>query len=706
MIQNERLWRWKLNFSIVLTQVLLFICQNKPVSAMSWSGKSLTLANLQISSNFNNQKDKDTSKTLSPIFLHRDSYWFWNSLEERSMLECDPLRGKDSRTASMFLFDDKVIGDRWKNIDDTFVASFPLVVDRQKIHFLQLNLSKTKATNLRLLRKSIWDLAQIPNPIPPRPSEQPIQTPTNPPTPVELDPPETPSLEELPAIPGSITVTKFEFEGNTAFSDEELSKTVQQFTGRPISFSELLQAEEAIRNKYTEGCQSNIEKPCYINSGAFISANQTFIREGAVVKVQVVEGGIEQIEITGLKKLKASYVRSRLRKGVSEPLERERLLEKLQILQLDPLIQNLSAKLAAGSRPEKSVLQIEVTEADSFFVELFTDNERDPSVGSWRRGVRVNEGNLFGFADRFFLEYVNTDGSNALDLRYSVPFNASNTTVNLAGRLNDTEIIEPPFDRADIEGDSSNFEFGLRQPVFRTPTEELAISLTGTRQESKTKLQGRSFPLSPGADENGETRISALRFAQEYTKRTLQDVLAVRSQFSLGIDVFDATVNSDPLPDSRFFTWRGQGQYVRRLAQDMLLVLRSDIQLSTTNLVPLEKISIGGLRSVRGYRQDAILTDNGFVTSAEVRLPILRAEKIEGLLQVAPFIDFGIGWNSGSDRDPEDNTLIGLGLGLQWQMGDKFSARIDYGIPLTDLEDSDRTLQENGFYFSVNYSPF
>ncbi len=65
-------------------------------------------------------------------------------------------------------------------------------------------------------------------------------------------------------------------------------------------------------------------------------------------------------------------------------------------------------------------------------------------------------------------------------------------------------------------------------------------------------------------------------------------MFAVRSQFNLGIGAFDATVNADPLPDSRFFAWRGQGQYVRRLDQNSLLVLRSDLQLAATNLVPLE----------------------------------------------------------------------------------------------------------------------
>ena len=559
----------------------------------------------------------------------------------------------------------------------------------------------------KLLPEIVLTQNQLPNPIPPRTPEPPIQDfEPQPKPPVELDPAPTPTSPGLSEIPGSITVKKFKFIGNTAFSDAELRATVQEFTNRPISFAELLQAEEKIKNKYTAGCQGNTKQPCYINSGAFIPANQTFTQDGAVVKIQVIEGGIENIEITGLGKLKSGYIRSRLQRGISQPLERERLLEQLQILQLDPLIQNISAELAAGTRPEKSVLEVTVTEADPFFVELFTDNARAPSVGSWRRGLRITERNLFGFGDRIFGEYVNTDGSNAVDFSYSVPITARNTTVNIRGGVTSTEVVEEPFDRADIEGDSFNFEFGVRQPVYRTPTTEIAVGLSGTRQESSTEVMGQNFDLSPGADANGETRISALRFSQEYTKRTLQDVLALRSQFNVGLDVFDSTVNDDPLPDSRFFAWRGQGQYVRRIGQNSLLVLRSDLQFATTNLVPLEQFSVGGLQSVRGYRQDALLTDNGFFTSAEVRLPVYQARSVEGLLSIVPFLDFGVGWNDNSDDNPEENVLVGLGLGLQWQMGDTLNARIEYGIPLTDVEDSGNTLQEDGVYFSVNYSPF
>ena len=573
--------------------------------------------------------------------------------------------------------------------------------------------AKTSATATELDKYRVFSssnqqdrVAQIPNPIPPRNPQIPEAKPQPQNAPIELTPNENDNTPASPEIPGTISVKEFKFVGNTAFSDAELQKALKGLTERPISFAELLQAESIIKDLYTAGCGGQSASPCYINSGAFIPADQTFKQDEAVVTIEVVEGGIENIEITGLGKLKPGYVRSRIERGVDRPLERDRLLEQLQILQLDPLIAQISAELAAGARPENSILELSVNEADPFFVELFTDNARSPSVGSWRRGIRFTEGNLFGFGDRLTGEYVNTSGSNAVDLGYSIPVTASNTTINLRGGVTSTEVVEEPFDLAEIKGDSFNFEFGVRQPVYRTPTTEVAVGLSGTRQESNTEAQGRNIQLSPGSDENGETRISALRFDQEYTKRTLRDVLALRSQFNVGLDVFDSTVNEDPVPDSRFFAWRGQGQYVKRLGQNSLMLVRSDLQLAPNSLVPLEQFSVGGIQSVRGYRQDALLTDNGFFTSAEVRLPLYQAQSINGLLSIAPFADLGVGWNDDSDNNPEDNVLFGIGLGLQWQMADSLSLRLDYGIPLIDVEDRDDSLQEDGIYFNVNYSPF
>ncbi len=552
----------------------------------------------------------------------------------------------------------------------------------------------------RSQQSTVNNISQLPNPIQPREPELPPPTLPQPPEPSPLQPTQpTPIEGEVrPEIPGTIRVDRFEFEGNTAFSDRELAEITKSFVGREITFAELIAAEAAVTQKYLAAG--------YINSGAVIPANQSFSRQGAVIKIQIVEGGLEEISITGNRRLNSNYLRSRLAIATGRPLNRDRLLQALQLLQLNPLIANISAELQAGSRPEKSRLEVRVKEADSFSGEVFADNNRSPSVGSFRRGVRINQANLLGLGDGLEVSYANTDGSNEFNGSYTVPVNPRNGTIRLAVGAASTNIIEPPFDTAGIEGKSRTYELTYRQPILEKPDRNLALGLTLSRQESNTSLLGEKFPLSAGANDRGETRVSAVRFFQEYVQRSSNQVFAARSQFSLGTDFLGATVNKSS-PDSRFLAWRGQAQYVRLLAPETLLIVRSDIQLADRPLLSLEQIGIGGAQSVRGYRQDLLLTDSGAIASAEVRIPIWRVPKVKGLLQVAPFIDLGVGWNhSGEKANPDSDKLLGAGLGLVWQMGDRFNMRLDYGIPLINARSGDRTFQEKGIYFRINYFPF
>lgn len=571
------------------------------------------------------------------------------------------------------------------------------------------------------LKAQTVDSAQVPGPgpqIPPLPPPQdvlpPPSPPPSPPTPPPqlpppedlLKPPPAPTIpEELPQVPGTFIVRRFEVVGSTVFSREELDKLLASFTKRSLSFAELLQARSAVTQLYLDRG--------YVTSGALIPP-QTLQR--GVVTIQVIEGSLEAIQVTGNRRLSDRYVRNRIALGTDRPLNVPRLLEALQLLQLNPLIENLSADLSGGARPGTSLLEVRVREAQSLRPQIVLNNNRSPSVGSFQRGVQLNEANLLGLGDGLSVAYFNTAGSNEVNASYALPLNSRNGTLSLNYGTTSSDVIERPFNLLDIISDSRYYDLTLRQPVVQTPTQEFALGLTTSRRESEASFLdedrfGRTGFPSPGADAEGRTRISALRFFQDWTQRGSREVFAVRSQFSLGLDVLNATVNETE-PDRRFFAWRGQAQWVRLLAPETLLLLRSDLQLATSTLVPLEQFGLGGQESVRGYRQDALLSDNGAFASAEVRLPLYRTPRRQGVLQLTPFADFGTAWDS-SGRDAansgplDSNTLVSVGLGLRWQQGNQFIARLDWGIPLISIESSGaNTWQENGVYFSVVYSPF
>ncbi|MEJ6481486.1 ShlB/FhaC/HecB family hemolysin secretion/activation protein [Nostoc punctiforme UO1] len=568
---------------------------------------------------------------------------------------------------------------------------------------------KAQAVDTTQLPTSTFILSQqqLPPPQdlqPPVPS--PVPSPELPvplPPPAELFPPSAPTPtpdEPLPGkFPETIVVERFEVLGSTVFSPEELALATAEFTKRPISLAEVYQARSKITDLYVRNG--------YITSGAYIPP-QTI--QSGVVKIQVVEGKLEDIQVTGTRRLNPNYVRSRLAIATSPPLNRQRLLEALQLLQLNPLIQNVSAELSAGSRTGSSLLEVKVSEAKTFSSQIVLDNGRSPSVGSFRRRLQLNEANLLGLGDALGVAYTNTDGSNSLDANYTLPLNPRNGTLTFNYGITSSNVIEPPFKVLDIHSDSRYYELTFRQPIVQTPTQEFALGLTASRRESdiSSLLQREGLPgsdLSPGADEQGRTRVSAFRFFQEWTSRNSREVIALRSQFSLGIDILSPTINQNA-PDSRFFAWQGQAQWVRLLAPETLLLLRLNTQLASRTLLPIEQFGLGGQDSIRGYRQDYLLTDNGTFVSAEVQVPILRLPKIDSTLQVVPFVDFGVGWNSSARENPNPNTLAAVGLGLRWSQSDRFTVRLDWGVPLISVESNERTLQENGLYFSLLYNPF
>ena len=63
-----------------------------------------------------------------------------------------------------------------------------------------------------------------------------------------------------------------------------------------------------------------------------------------------------------------------------------------------------------------------------------------------------------------------------------------------------------------------------------------------------------------------------------------------------------------------------------------------------------------------------------------------------------------VGNKPGNVPSPSIDTIASTGIGLRYQTGDNFTARLDYGIPLTAIDGGRRTGQEKGFYFSLNYN--
>ncbi len=516
-----------------------------------------------------------------------------------------------------------------------------------------------------------------------------------------LPPIPPPSQQELEHLSTGMRVFVDEFRvlGNTVFPEEKLARLTAPYTKREITSEELIEARDAITQHYIAHG--------YISSGAVIP-DQTL--SGGVVQIQVVEGMLAAVSIEGTERFRPRYFRERLEPATGGPVNIQELEAQLQLIQQDPRIRRIHAELGPGEVRGESLLRVRVEEASPYGLSIHTANDESPSIGSAHGQIRVEHRNLTGNGDVLEGYLGMTEGLDEWDVTYSLPISARDTTLGLLYQHSESDVVESPFDDLDIASESTTYGVELRHPVYRTAGAEIWLGLSGELRRSETSLLGAgfSFPGS-GADEDGDSRVSVLRLFQEWSSSSRNNAIAARSTFSFGLDVFDASddriQSSDP--DGTFFSWLGQFQWAHRLSEryrGSQLIFRTDVQLTPDPLLSLEKFSVGGSRTVRGYRENELVRDNGVVSSIELRVPILRDQLGQDIIQIAPFADFGHAWNE--ENTPSPKTIASLGLGLRWWLSERVFVAAYWGGRLREVKRRGNDIQNNGWHLQASVIAF
>jgi len=518
-----------------------------------------------------------------------------------------------------------------------------------------------------------------------------------------LPPPPTNATPQA-AIPPRLVVKAFRFEGNRAFSSEELAQVTKPFTERELGSEELEQARRAVTLHYVSHG--------YVNSGAVIPDQSP---ANGIVLMRIVEGKLTQIYVHGNKWLRDGYIRSRLERWSQPPLNLPELQEGLQLLRQNPNVTQINAEMKPGSSPGEGLLDVSVKDEQPFRLGLQVDNQRPPSVGAIQISLLAADVNLTGHSDPLLFRYgiansthdgVDFSGADNLEGSYDLPVTSYDTTIGVHGSRLNTSIIEQPFRDLDINSLTKTIGFVLRQPIYQRPNQEIAFSVGFDHRENESDLLGEPFNISPGAID-GRMNVSVLRLSQEWFQRGPNHVLALRSTFNIGLDVWDATDNGIPSdPDAKFFSWVGQAQYVQRLFNTQnQLILRLSGQMTAEPLLALEQISVGGFNTVRGYPENTMVRDRGLISSVEFRVPLLFNKSGEGMLSLAPFFDFGGGWNI--NNSPSPTTIYSTGIGCLFRAGKHLSAEIYWGYRIRDVDvPSNSGLQKEGIGFRVIASAF
>ncbi len=486
--------------------------------------------------------------------------------------------------------------------------------------------------------------------------------------------------------------------GTSKVLRDQLELIAKDFEGRSVTVDELLTLRDLLTSCYVENG--------YVNSGAVIPPQD--VSDG-IFEINIIEGQLTDILISDLDALDFTFIEDRVLLAADQPLDVNKLQERIQLLLSDPGIRKINAALGPGQKLGESVLQLKVEETPNHEIELEVANDRSPSVGAERASATYRLRNVTGHSDPLTAEIGVAEGLRDFSVSYSTPVTAEDVRVFGSAGYSDSDVVEEPFNAIDVESESWSLSLGVSYPIVKTLDDDVTFDMSFERKRSTTFLLGRRFSFSEGV-KDGRSDVAAWRFTQQWQHRERDEALALRSTESIGLGFLGATRNEGSTPDGRFFTWLGQVQYAKRLPfGNWQLALRGDVQLTPDGLLPIERIAIGGATTVRGYRENQLVTDNGWVASAELRIPIwdlevpgLSKEPGDGQVSLVPFVDAGGGWNV-ETPDPDDELLFSAGGGLRWRITRDLDLRLDVGFPIKDVpEPDDDDLQDLGIHFGLS----
>jgi hemolysin activation/secretion protein len=490
-------------------------------------------------------------------------------------------------------------------------------------------------------------------------------------------------------------VERIEFEGNTVFAAGELEAVAAPYIGRTLDAADLENLRRAVTRHYTDAG--------YINSGALLKKGSL---EGGTLVVTIVEGRLNAVHLSGLEGLNPRYMTSRLDEQ-DKVLNIDTLRERFQMLLADPLISQMNARLVPGSALGEADLDIDVTRAAPYSLTAYGNNYRPPSIGAEAFGLRGSARNLTGQGDLLEItaeEPIEGDGAFGGSVHWHMPLIQPATQLVLEYDHGDSAVTEEPVNILGIKSVLVSAGIGIEQTLYDSLQQHLSVSLMRFDRQNRTSLLGQPFSFIPG-EPNGDTEAPAWRFVQDYTNRSSTQVFSVRSTFSFVSDneQSQAGLPATIEPERDYSIWLGQAQYARQVLDNgAQFVARATVQATRSHVLPLDDMEIGGDATVRGYRENQLLSDAGEIVNLEFNYPILREERQALEISLIPFYDIG----HGRDIGQPGVTLSSVGLATQvhWhalQLDLSKGYRLVYPSSLVTGRGN---LQDRGIYFQLQYT--
>ncbi|MBL8481750.1 MAG: ShlB/FhaC/HecB family hemolysin secretion/activation protein, partial [Rhodocyclaceae bacterium] len=426
--------------------------------------------------------------------------------------------------------------------------------------------------------------------------------------------------------------------------------------------------------------------------------------------VELVEGRLTGMRLAGLERLDEQYVVRRLVRDENAALNVEVLRERFLLLLEDPLFERMNARLVPGERPGEALLEVDVQRARPYQLTLFANNYRPPSIGAQAYGVSGWVRNLSGRGD--LLEASAEDAfaqesSGRYSLGWRMPLTYRGTVLSLRYDHGRSSVVEEPLQALHIRSVLDSRDIGISQTLLETLAHRLTLGLDRVWRKNSTTLLGLPFSFT-GGEPDGTLRVRAWRYWAEYSHRTETRALALRYTLTdARNNIQDAgglPGGAADLPDKAYHIGLGQLQFAQRVSDaGAQVILRATRQSTSAMLPSLDRMALGGIYTVRGYRENQLIRDTGSIVNLEFDYPLPQNATPGWRVNVVPFYD----WGRGKNQHEPATTLSSAGLAARarWR-GLGIDLTLAHRIVHPDGMGGGSNLQDKGVHLQLSWNLF
>lgn len=510
----------------------------------------------------------------------------------------------------------------------------------------------------------------------------------------QVDPPVTVEEAEV-----RFDIMEFEVRGNSVFGAAAIERALMPFAGYDKRTSDVEAARTALEAAYREKGFATV----------VVEVPPQDVRSG-IVRLTVAEGRVDQVAVKGARYVLPSEIKRAL------PEIRTGVVPNVPVLQAQLANANsrptrtITPEFRAGLAPGTVDIDLVVEDKRPWGASVELNDQYNRSTERLRANASLRYDNLWQAGHSLNLSYQTSpedfDQIQVFSGSYYAPLGYSRTSLLVYGVQSNTSVAT--IGGLTVLGNGTTAGARVIHSLGGSPRGVVQSVLFGFDYKDYLDEVGLTDP-NTGDVLTFETPVRYLPFTAQF--RRFGNVGASSYEVSVGTTfAFDGLVGDQAqfggrpnLPntpqdestsgkransDASFVYLTGGANYTRKLGKGWEVRTDLDWQLSAVPLISNEQFVIGGVGSIRGYREAEALGDSGVRASLAVsnKIPLdwlgtAAARKID--LTVAAFAEGGgVFVNRALPGEDDETWLASVGVSSTLEILDLIYGQIDFAYQL------------------------